>query len=196
MYQETMQEPRTAPGERVRGKRRPTPCAAADEQGMAIREAIAAHGSVVLGVATKVLRDPILAEDVAQDTFVAFWRQRDRIDLDRGSARVLLCSIARNKAIDLVRREEAQRRVRHAAETAAPPVAPDAFMGVDDRQSVLGALESLTELQREAITLAYFGGRTYREVALELGIPEGTAKTRLRDGLMALRNALTPVAPA
>ena len=160
-----------------------------------IRDAIAAHGSAVLGVATRVLRDPNLAEDVAQDTFVAFWRQRDRIDLERGSVRGLLCSIARNKAIDLVRREEVQRRAREAAEATTPTLAPDAYRSVDDRTTVMGALKDLTQLQREAIELAYFGGRTYREVAQELNIPEGTAKTRLRDALLAMRTALTPSAP-
>ena len=189
MKQETMQELRQAGRARSPGRARSDGTAA-------VQEAIALHGSMVLGVATKVLRDPILAEDVAQDTFVAFWRQRDRIDLDRGTARALLCSIARNKAIDLVRREEGQRRLREISEVASPIAAPDDFTRVEDREAVHGALQNLSEVQRRAIELAYFGGRTYREVAKELGIPEGTAKTRLRDGLMALRDALRPVAPA
>ena len=66
----------------------------------------------------------------------------------------------------------------------------DGLGSVDDREQVKDALEQLSDMQREAIVLAYFGGRTYREVALELGVPEGTAKTRLRDGLLRLRQLL------
>lgn len=194
MHLETMQKPHIASNEWIEGLRPTMPSDERDRDRF-ILEAIAAHGSSVLGVATRVLRDRNLAEDVAQDTFVAFWRQRDRIDVERGSVRALLCSIARNKAIDLVRREEVQRRAREAAEATTPTMAPDAFRTVDDRTTVMGALKNLTRLQREAVELAYFGGRTYREVAEELNIPEGTAKTRLRDGLRAMRTDLTPSAP-
>jgi RNA polymerase sigma-70 factor (ECF subfamily) len=103
--------------------------------------------------------------------------------------------VARNKAIDLVRREESLRRTRDAlmleAETSSADAhADEPSSAVEEREQVKGALEELSPLQREAIILAYFGGRTYREVAVELGIPEGTAKTRLRDGLIKLRELL------
>jgi RNA polymerase sigma-70 factor (ECF subfamily) len=101
--------------------------------------------------------------------------------------------VARNKAVDLVRREESLRRRRESliAEAASNTEATDEQLAeVDDREEVRRALGELSEVQREAVVLAYFGGRTYREVAVELEIPEGTAKTRLRDGLIKLRELL------
>jgi RNA polymerase sigma-70 factor (ECF subfamily) len=156
----------------------------------ALRDAVEAHGSFVYGVARRILVDPDLAEEVTQDTFLTLWKS-GRFDPARGKLRAYLCTVARNKAIDLVRREEAQRRVWSAAAEAPVPEPVDAFDGWDDRATLVDALKKLTGLQREALMLAYFGGHTYKEVAAELRIPEGTAKTRLRDGLTALRELLT-----
>jgi RNA polymerase sigma-70 factor, ECF subfamily len=159
----------------------------------ALREAIDKYGRVVFGVARRVLAEASLAEEVVQDTFLALWRRPGAYDPARGSLQTFLLGVARNKAVDLVRREESLRRAREAltmeAETADGD--PDGEVGVEEREVVRAALARLSPLQREAIVLAYFGGRTYREVAHELGIPEGTAKTRLRDGLMKLREYLT-----
>jgi RNA polymerase sigma-70 factor, ECF subfamily len=159
----------------------------------ALREVIALYGGVVFGMARRVVADPNLAEEVAQDTFVALWRRPGAFDSERGSLQAFLLGVTRNKAVDLVRREESLRRRRESliAEAASNTEAPDEqIAGVDDREEVRRALGGLSEVQREAVVLAYFGGRTYREVAVELGIPEGTAKTRLRDGLIKLRELL------
>ncbi|MEA2461113.1 MAG: polymerase sigma-70 factor, subfamily [Actinomycetota bacterium] len=156
-----------------------------------LREALASHGPAVNGIARRILVDPHLAEDVTQETFIAWWTNRDRFDPARGDLRAYLCGLARNKAIDLVRREETQRRTKDTLARRVPEAPDDATAGVLERLQMLPALKALTALQLEALTLAYFGGRTYKEVALELGIPEGTAKTRLRDGLTAMRTYLT-----
>jgi RNA polymerase sigma-70 factor (ECF subfamily) len=161
---------------------------ARDEE--ALRQVIAEHGPAVLGIARRVLADSSLAEEVAQDTFVALWRRPGAFDPERGSLHAFLVGMARNKAIDLVRREQVRRR---AAEELLAQPAPDSIpdpSGVVETGDLTASLNHLPPPQREAIVLAYFGGRTYREVAQELGIPEGTAKTRLRDGLKRLRGLL------
>ena len=158
----------------------------------ALREAIGLYGGLVLGMARRILVEPAMAEEVAQDTFLALWRRPGAFDASRGSLQSFLLGVARNKAIDLVRKEEARGRAgdllmaeAEIAQTVENPT--DRFV---ERREVRDALSQLSEVQREAIVLAYFGGRTYREVAAELGIPEGTAKTRLRDGLIKLKDVL------
>lgn len=160
----------------------------------ALRSVITEYGGLVNGMARRVISEPTLAEEVAQDTFLALWRRPGAFDPQRGSLKAFLLGVARNKAIDLVRREESLKRTRsslanemHVAPTATSPTAE-----VDERDRVKNALVTLTPLQQEAVVLAYFGGRTYREVAAELGIPAGTAKTRLRDGLHKLRELMEP----
>jgi RNA polymerase sigma-70 factor (ECF subfamily) len=156
------------------------------------RSVIDTHGTSVLGIAKRVLADPNLAEEVAQDTFVALWRRPGAFDPERGSLRSFLLVVARNKAVDLVRKEEARKRATDSllreAGSASDTAADDER--IEDREEIRKALSQLSLVQREAIVLAYFGGRTYREVARELKIPEGTAKTRLRDGLVRLRTLL------
>lgn len=158
----------------------------------ALRRAIGIYGGLVYGMARRVVAEPSLAEEVAQDTFLALWRRPGAFDPERGSLQAFLLGVARNKAIDLVRKEESVRRTRAQLmsefQTAPDYVSP--HDEIDERQEVASALGQLSEVQREALVLAYFGGRTYREVATELGIPEGTAKTRLRDGLTRLRGLI------
>ena len=161
----------------------------------ALREVIEAFGPLVHGMARRTVVDAALAEEVAQDAFMALWRRPGAFDAGRGSLQSFLVGVARNKGIDAVRREESRRRTREALSaemeaTSAEPTGSEQMDEVDQRREVVTALSQLTPVQREAIVLAYFGGRTYREVAEELGIPEGTAKTRLRDGLMRLRELL------
>lgn len=157
----------------------------------ALEEVIAECGSSVLGVAQRVLADANYAQEVTQDTFLALWRRPGAFDPERGSMLRFLCGIARNKAIDLVRREESLRRARDALiSERAPMYVGEKTPTFEERDVVAKALKELTEVQREALVLAYFGGRTYREVAEELGIPEGTAKSRLRDGLLRLKSVL------
>jgi RNA polymerase sigma-70 factor (ECF subfamily) len=151
-------------------------------------------GPLVFAVARRIVAEPGLAEEVAQDTFLALWRRPGAFDPERGSLQSFLLSVARNKAVDLVRKEESLRRSAEALLAEVPASAGDPaaepMEGVEERHGVRDALARLSPVQREAIVLAYFGGRTYREVAAELGIPEGTAKTRLRDGLLRLRELM------
>jgi RNA polymerase sigma factor (sigma-70 family) len=158
----------------------------------ALGDVIAAFGTKVHGMARRVLTDPALAEEVTQDAFLALWRRPGAFDPERGSLLSFLLGVARNKAIDLVRREESLKRTRDAlvAEVELQPAVSDDAPRIDEREELTRALRQLSPAHREAIVLAYYGGRTYREVATELGIPEGTAKTRLRDGLMKLRQSL------
>ncbi|MDQ3878774.1 MAG: sigma-70 family RNA polymerase sigma factor [Actinomycetota bacterium] len=158
----------------------------------ALRDVIETHGPAVLGMAARVIADRTRAEEVAQDTFVALWRRPGAFDPDRGTLRGFLLGVARNKAIDLVRHENSLKKAkdRLLEEQRSTPSASVMLESVEDRHSVRDALMELSDLQREALVLAYFGGRTYREVAVELGVPEGTVKTRLRDGLIKLRALL------
>ena len=159
----------------------------------ALGEIVDAYGGLVLGMARRVLADVGMAEEVAQDVFVALWRRPGAFDASRGSLQGFLMGVARNKAIDVVRREETRKKARDTLilEQEATSTGPSATEQIDERQRVTAALGRLSPPQREALVLAYYGGRTYREVADELGIPEGTAKTRLRDGLSRLRELLT-----
>ncbi len=161
-----------------------------------LREVIANYGGVVYAMARRVVGEPSLAEEVAQDVFLALWRRPGAYDPERGGLQAFLLGVARNKGVDLVRREQALRRTKESllAEAQSAPnrsSLDEQMNGVDRRLAVLDALGRLTPVQREAVILAYFGGRTYREVAEELDIPEGTAKTRLRDALSKLRDLMT-----
>ena len=158
----------------------------------ALKEVMERYGSVVLGVARRVVASSHHAEEVAQDAFIALWRRPGAFDPSRGSLQSFLVGIARNKAIDLVRKEESMRRRTDElmSEVATHPTTTT-MDRVHDVADIHDALSHLPSTQRDAIALAYFGGRTYREVATELGIPEGTAKTRLRDGLVKMRDAMT-----
>ncbi len=148
----------------------------------------------VLGVALRVLRDRALAEEVAQEVMVEVWRKAARFDPDRGTASGWITTLAHRRAVDRVRSEQASRdrddRVSRRDEPRAFDAVADEVQVNLDHWQVRRALSTLTDRQREAIELAYFGGHTYRDVARVLDIPEGTAKSRLRDGLLRLREAL------
>lgn len=154
----------------------------------ALGEAIGLYGPAVIGMARRVLGDPTLAEEVAQDAFVAFWHRPGAFDPARGNLKTFLCGVARNKAIDLVRKGEALKRTREAlTEELEIATTIDLEHQIDERARVVAALKELTPAQREAIVLAYYGGRTYRAAAEELKVAEGTIKTRIREGMMKLR---------
>lgn len=148
----------------------------------------------VLGVALRVLRDRALAEEVSQEVMVEVWRKATRFDPERGTASGWITTLAHRRAVDRVRSEQASRdrddRVSRRDEPRAFDAVADEVQVRLDHWQVRRAMAELTERQREAIELAYFGGHTYRDVARVLDIPEGTAKSRLRDGLLRLRHAL------
>lgn len=160
----------------------------------ALSKVIELYGGIVNGMARRIVADATLAEEVAQDVFVALWRRPGAFDPERGSLKTFLATLARNKAVDLVRREQSVRRTKDSllAEFSTTAEHRDFVGKLESRAEIDEALARIPEPQREVIALAYFGGRTYREVASELAIPEGTAKTRMRDGLAKLRIALSP----
>ncbi|MBF9131087.1 ECF RNA polymerase sigma factor SigK [Plantactinospora sp. S1510] len=149
----------------------------------------------VYGLVRRVLRDPAQAEEVAQEVLVEVWRTATRFDPERGSATGWVCTIAHRRAVDRVRSEQASadRQLRVAA--SAPTVTHHDDVEEQatrrlEQQQVRRCLGDLTDLQRESITLAYYGGHTYREVAELLGTGLPTVKTRMRDGLIRLRDCL------
>lgn len=148
----------------------------------------------LFGLVLRVVRDPAQAEEVAQEAFLEIWRTSARFDADRGSPMSWMMTIAHRKAVDRVRSAEAATRRDEAWEATTRERAYDITSEQVERsldaQRVQQALASLTETQRGAVQLAYFGGYTHNEVAALLGIPLGTAKTRIRDGLIRLRDTL------
>lgn len=164
----------------------------------ALRKVIELYQNAVYGMAKAVLVEKSIAEEVTQDTFIALWRRPGAFDPEKGSLLGFLLAVARNKAVDRVRREEAYKKARDALlrESSSGPAGDAAFASqVEERQAIKESLMKLSTVQREVLLLAYFGGRTYREVARELDIPEGTAKTRLRDGLARLRQLMQTEEP-
>ncbi|MFC7620294.1 ECF RNA polymerase sigma factor SigK [Microlunatus sp. GCM10028923] len=147
----------------------------------------------VYGLVLRVLRSPDLAAEVTQEAYVEIWRSSAGYRPESGSALSWLLAIAHHRAVDQVR--STARRTDREDRYGRPDGAEDDVVWDDissrvDTELVRRALRSLTEVQREALTLAYFGGYTHRQVARMLELPLGTAKTRIRDGLIGLRDAL------
>jgi len=158
----------------------------------ALGEVYDQFGSFVYGLALRVIGDPRAAEDVSQDVFMSVWERPDAFDPERGSLRTWLGTLAHRRAVDYVRREEARRRrtERDASRRVSVPDVEEIAVALVTAERVRDALALLPDEQRRAIQLAYFGGKTYRQVAEVLGIPEGTAKSRLRLGLRRIADAL------
>ncbi len=163
----------------------------------ALRRLIELYGSYVYGRTLQILRQPHLAEEAAQDALLALWWDPKRFDLQKGNLRSFLMGIARFKAIDIIRHEEAARsRDVLAAEAERFLTTPAATKSVEDSMVIRDAISQLPLPKREVIYLAYFRGLTYREVSKVLSIPEGTVKTRIRSSLIALKAIVIEGEPA
>jgi len=149
-------------------------------------------GSTVFGVVRSVVRDPFQAQEVCQEVLLEVWRCASRFQPGKGSAMAWVTTIAHRRAIDRIRSEHrsAERQLRAVSHVVAYDEVAEMVESRLERERVRRCLGSLTELQRESVTLAYYGGYTFREVAGLLGVPEGTVKTRMRDGLIRLRDCL------
>ena len=148
--------------------------------------------SAVFGLARRVVRDPARAEDVTQEVFLEVWRKAARYDRTLGTPRTWMMTIAHRRAVDAVRRSESQKRRdnRGAPDEVVHDEPGDAVIRDEEHGAVRGCLDTLTELQLESVRLAYFNGYTYNEVAALLDKPLPTIKTRMRDGLIRLRDCL------
>lgn len=153
-----------------------------------------ATSSRIYGLALRVVRDPAQAQEVTQEAYLEVWKSASRFDQAKGSAISWLMTIVHRKAVDRVRSAEASSRRDTTYHDTTNQVEHDSTAdAVETRMEarrVRSALSGLTLVQREAITLAYYGGYTHTEVASMLDLPVGTAKTRIRDGLIRLRDAL------
>ena len=153
------------------------------------------YAGFVYALALRTLADRQAAEDVTQDVFVALWEHPERLQPGRGSLRGFLGTVTHRRAVDIIRREEARKRREEKVGNDGATDTIDLTEVVirsDTSGKVRSALDSLPEAQRRALELAYFHGHTYRQVAVVLGIPEGTAKSRMRLALARIAEILQP----
>jgi RNA polymerase sigma factor (sigma-70 family) len=160
----------------------------------ALAEVYDRFASTVFGVALRVTNDLKAAEDVTQDVLLDLWRRPGRFDPERGGLRPWLATIAHNRSVDWIRQNQAARsRDRACLERSLLGEVPDADCDVEARmtaEQVRAAVAALPEVERLPIEMAYFSGRTYRQVAVDLGAPEGTITSRIRSGLRHLSLAV------
>ena len=159
----------------------------------ALAEAYRRHAGAVFGLARRLLREPALAEEIVQDVFLRLWNDPTRFDAERGTLRSYLLTQTHGRAVDVLRSDTSRRarEERDARRTAEGDY--DLEREVWDltaSEHVRDSLNALPPEERQAIELAYFGGFTYREVAAQLAAPEGTIKSRIRNGLHRLRRQL------
>jgi RNA polymerase sigma-70 factor, ECF subfamily len=160
---------------------------------VALAEVYRRHGGAVYGLARRVLSNAAEAEDVTQEVFLRLWNQPDRFDPSRGSLRAFLLAQAHGRAVDAIRsltsRRARETKDAHRTASAEYDLSHEAWdLSLADK--VAGALGQLPVDERRAIELAYFEGRTYVEVATLLDQPEGTIKSRIRNGMRRMRTAL------
>lgn len=152
-----------------------------------------ALGATVFGMARRVIRDPARAEEVAQEVFLQVWQTAIRFDPARGSAKSWVLTLAHRRAVDAVRHDQAATN-RENSYDWSPGVDHDQVLETVtvrlEHEQVRRCLGGLTDLQREAVNLAYYQGYTYAEVAQVLDANPATVKTRMRDGLIRLRDCL------
>jgi RNA polymerase sigma-70 factor (ECF subfamily) len=169
--------------------------------GAALEALYRRYGRPCYGLARRILTDDQFAQDVVQEVFLTVWRDASRFDPARGAFSSWLLSMTHHKAVDAVRREETLRKRRTSSDVLedsvsdAPPV-DDEVWSLLRRSRVREALALLPDPQREALTLAYFGGYTQREIAGLTDTPLGTVKTRMLAGMRRLREALDEISDA
>jgi RNA polymerase sigma factor (sigma-70 family) len=152
------------------------------------------YRTVAYSIALRITSDASLAEDVVQDAFLGAWRNAGRYAESRASVKTWLLAIVHHRAVDAVRRRRPtvdlpEREDMPPAQLTLPDIWPE-VAGHLDQEAVQGALRVLSDVQREAIELAYFGGLTQQEIAVRTNTPLGTVKSRIRLGLLAMRRAL------
>jgi RNA polymerase sigma-70 factor (ECF subfamily) len=147
----------------------------------------------IYGLINRVVRDPAQSEEVCQEVFLEVWRTASRFDPGKGAAATWAMTIAHRRAVDRVR-SAAASTAREARTAEVPPQngdeVADTVEASLDAERVRRCLDGLTDPQRESITLAYYGGYSYRQVGELLGVALSTIKTRIRDGLIRMRDCL------
>jgi RNA polymerase sigma-70 factor (ECF subfamily) len=156
----------------------------------ALYDALAA---TVYGICRRVLRNPAESEEVAQEVLLEIWRTASRYDPARAGVRSWAVMIAHSRAVDRVRSSERRKAREEATALPEPPAVDEvaeAAVSAFEVRRVRRAMAALSDVQRESVRLAFYGGHTHREVAALLGVPLGTVKTRIRDGMTRLRLTL------
>ena len=165
-----------------------------DQDEVALEEVMRRHGPAVLRSATFAMRDASLAEDIVQTVFLGLWQTPGIFDPHRGSLRSFLLMQCHGKCVDVIRSRNAcaAREAKAVAlgTTFPVPIDREVILG-DTTTEVRRALAVLTHAERDVIDLAFYGGHTYRVVAVMLGLPEGTVKARIRSALSRLHDFLS-----
>ncbi len=151
----------------------------------------ARYSSVVYAVALRVLGDTAAAEDVLQEIFMQLWRSPGAFDPGRGGLAPWLAVIARNRAVDVLRKRRPQTEISETIVSVEPDLAGEADRG-RAMEKVRAVLEEMPAAQRSSLEMAYFEGYSHSEISEKTGEPLGTVKTRIRNGLMLLRKAVEP----